>query len=106
MLALAALAVVVALVWGVARLGAALVADAAAQSAADAAALAGAVEGRPAAVEAAQANRAELVEWREQGRLVQVVVARQGQRARATAEWLEGPAEGPPLAPGPATPPP
>ncbi|MPY93002.1 MAG: hypothetical protein GEV08_08030 [Acidimicrobiia bacterium] len=91
------------LAWGLVRLGAVVAADAAAQAAADAVALAGALEGRAGAAEVATANDATLVEWHEEGWLVQVVVARRGQRARATAEWAEGE---PPGAPDEAAPPP
>lgn len=89
--ALGSLAVAVALAWGVARLGGAVGSVAAAQAVADAAALAGAIDGEPAAAEVAAANGAQLVGWREAGWLVQVVVERRGQRARATAEAWEGP---------------
>lgn len=60
-----------------------------AQAAADAAALAGVVDGRPAAVELANANGGVLVSWSEWGDgdavLVEVVVEVGRQRARARA---------------------
>ncbi len=95
MVLVAVLAVGVALVWGVARLGAVVVADASAQAAADATALAGALDGRAGAEDVARGNGAELVEWRVSGWMVQVVVSRHGQKARATAvlDEDEGPAD-------------
>lgn len=88
--AVGVLAVVAALAWGVARLGGAVGSVAAAQAVADAVALAGALEGEAAAAEVAERNGAALVSWRASGWLVQVVVDRHGQRARATAEAWEG----------------
>ena len=95
LVAVGVLALVVALAWGVARLGGAVGSVAAAQAVADAAALAGALDGEAAAHEVAERNGARLVGWRESGWVVQVVVERRGQRARATAEaWEAEPTAG------------
>ena len=56
-----------------------------ARAAADAAALAGVTDGRQGAAALAAANGATLVAWSESGDEVTVVVAVDGQRARARA---------------------
>jgi hypothetical protein len=65
-----------------------------ARSAADAAALAGALEGEAAARSVAEANGAELIEYRALGDLVEVTVVVGDRRATARAERtirLDGP---------------
>jgi hypothetical protein len=78
--------VLLAVLVGVARLGAWAGAGAAAQAAADATALAAALDGRGAGEEVAAANRAQITRYRQGGDLVQVEVERSGRRAVATAE--------------------
>lgn len=99
--ALVVLAAAVALV--VAELGAAAVQRARARTAADAAALAGAAAGELAARAAAEANDADLVEYRSQGRLVAVVVRFGDARAQATAEGVPALPGGVPAGTAPAT---
>ena len=85
-LAVIVIAVLLAVVVGVARLGTTAAAGAAAQAAADATALAAALEGRAAGEEVAAANHAAITTFRQDGDLVQVEVERAGRRAVATAE--------------------
>ena len=80
------IAVLLVVLVGLVRLGAAAAGGAAAQSAADAAALAAALSGRPAAERVADANGARLTMFRQSGELVQIEVERAGRRALATAE--------------------
>lgn len=80
------IAVLLALLVGLARLGTTVATDAAAQAAADATALAAALDGRSAGEQVAAANHAELTAFRQDGDLVQVEVERSGHRAVATAE--------------------
>ena len=64
---------------------------AAAQAAADAAALAGAAEGQSAAAAMAQANRAALVAFTQDGDDVEVTVSSRGATASARARWVPPP---------------
>jgi Flp pilus assembly protein TadG len=84
-------AVLLALLVGVVRLGADAAVGASAQSAADAAALAAALAGQTAAEEIAGMNGARVTTFRQRGDVVQVEVERSGRRAVATAErYLDG----------------
>ena len=74
---------------GLGRLGAEAGARAQVQSLADLVALAGAAAGMGESTRVAVANRAELVEYRQAGSLVQVVVRRGSHRAQATTERVE-----------------
>jgi len=90
------LAAVLLLLGGVLALGlirvAATASDlAGAQAAADAAALAAVRGGRDAAGRVAADNDAELVDYRERGEVVTVVVRRRGVEARASASWSSVP---------------
>lgn len=95
-LAAVMLLVMGALALGLVRLAATASDVAAVQAAADAAALAGVDGGEAGARRLAAANGAELVEYRERGEVVSVVVRRDGVTARASAAWtpLEAPPEG------------
>ena len=74
------------------RLGSVADETARARTAADAAALAGVAEGRPAARRLAEANGGVLVEYRNEGATVEVVVrvgdAAARARAEAVVEWV------------------
>ena len=85
-LAVIVIAVLLAVVVGVARLGTAVSAGAAAQAAADATALAAALDGRAVGEQVAAANHAAITTFRQDGDLVQVEIERAGRRAVATAE--------------------
>jgi hypothetical protein len=85
------LVVVLGLCVAAANLGGRLVSGAVAQAAADAAALAGALDGPAAAGAVASANDGDLVEFRQAGPFVQVVVSRSGRQATATAERYQAP---------------
>lgn len=80
------------LVLGLGRMGGTAVEAAAARTAADAAALAGAAGGRLAAEDLAAANGGRLVELREEGDEVEVVVEVGDARARARARRIVTPA--------------
>jgi hypothetical protein len=86
-LVIGVVAVMAALLLGVAWFSTGLIDAAAARTAADAAALAGAVDGKPAATRLAGENRAELVSFRQIGDdvVVTVRVGRATASARATA---------------------
>ena len=74
-LVLAAVAVLAVMVMALGRFGVTLTDSARARTAADAAALAGAVDGRDGAESMARANGASLIEFRDDGPTVYVVVA-------------------------------
>ncbi len=83
-LVLAVIAIAVVVLLALVPLGRAAATKAKARAAADAAALAGAAEGEEAAREVAEANGAELREWRARGDEVWVLV--QVDEARAAAK--------------------
>lgn len=96
----AALLVVVAVAaMGLARLGAEAGARAEVESLADMVALAGAGAGMEESARVAAANRAELVEYRQAGSFVQVLVRRGSHRAQATSERVPPVDDGPPGGP-------
>ena len=82
---LAALVLCVAMLYGVSRLGSAVIALQRAQSVADLVALAGVTEGRAAASEVAGANAATLEHWGVDAGVVSVQVRRDGVVAGAAA---------------------
>ena len=85
MLVVAVVALLAVLLMGLARFGARVVQIEQAQVAADAAALAGVVQGRSAAAALAARNGARLVEFRQVGDDVIVVVECHGARATSRA---------------------